>query len=120
MEIFAVSSYYTIAHIVIAKLLRSDVKVAAVVGATTSLGFYTICIIDHRYAQNDEKTHSLYYRIARAAMLFFTNYQVIKYFSIQGRPISNFWALASVALPFYLKEIEMLNFSAQPPPNPDE
>eukprot|EP01066_Platyproteum_vivax_P020222 Platyproteum_vivax@DN8068_c0_g1_i1.p1 len=94
METFAVSSYYTAAHMVIAKLLRSDIKVATLVGATTNLGFYTICIIDHRYAQNDETTHNWTYRGARAAALFFANLQVIKYFSMQDHPISNFWALA--------------------------
>ncbi|MGE0198098.1 MAG: hypothetical protein AB7N99_00570 [Simkaniaceae bacterium] len=119
MQIFAESATYIGLHYLVAKLLKSETHVAAAVGATTSLGFHAICIIDHRYAQNDDQAHGIFYRIARALTLFFVNVQVIKYFSRQGHPISTFWAFTSVAIPFYMKEIEILNYHAQGPDRGD-
>ena len=107
MEIFAVFTHVAIVNGVIAKVLKSDVKVAALVGAVTSISDYTFAIIDHRYSQDDNKTHSQPYRIARCCATFFVNLQVVRYFSLKGRTISYFWALATPATLAYFKELEL-------------
>ena len=113
MEIFGVLSHVALANGLIGKILKSDVKVAALVGAITTISDYTFAIIDHRYSQDDNKTHSRPYRLARCCAVFFVNLQVIRYFSLKGRTISYFWALANPATLAYFKELELFAQSSK-------
>jgi len=108
MEFFAGFSYCVLAHAIAAAVLKSDVKVASYVGASTSIAFTAISIIDHRYHENDNSAHGLMAGIARMAGIVFLNTLVIKHFATHGRPISIAWSVVPICTLLLSKNIESI------------